>query len=111
MLVVLRFYLHALGKLRQVDGNYVGREFFKAFVHANQREADEKGSHKHADDQSDLLPLGRRAHKIAGLQVLRSRAGIGRRTRDDASNCNRERGECATPVHPATRNIAKQVAP
>ena len=53
--------------------------------------ADDERRGEHADDQPDLLVERRRADDVAGLEVLRRVAGVGRRDADDGADAERDR--------------------
>ena len=52
--------------------------------------ADDERRGDDADDEADCWAARRRADEEAGLQVLRRRAGVGRRDADDGADAERD---------------------
>ena len=68
-------------------------ELLQAGVHQVQREADRDRRNHDADHQRDLLQSRRGADDVAGFQILRGVAGVGRRDADHAADGDGQRAE------------------
>ncbi len=75
-------------------------------VQVERRHADDERRGEHADHQADLLIDRRRADEVAGLQVLRRRAGD---RRGDADDARRPRAPPARRRRPSSRAATKIV--
>jgi hypothetical protein len=90
--VILIFHLGARGQVREVHGDFDRFVFGQAHVHELQRAADGENRSHRADDQRELLFRRRGADQVAGFEILRSAATIGRRDAYDAADGQREHG-------------------
>ena len=92
--------------LLHVKWDVRGAEFLQAPHSSVQREADRDHRNQYAHDQRQLLLGGRGANQKAGLQILRSIAGIGRRNANHTADLMAS-AKKAGAVQPMTRNMAQ----
>ena len=76
-------------------------------VQIERRVADDERRDEHADDQPVLLLERRRADDVAGLQVLRGRAGVRGGDADDARRRRARSANTTSPVQPSATKIVQ----
>ena len=82
-------------------------------VEEEDRPADDRHGHDDADEEADLLAHRRGAHDVAGLEVLRRGARVGRGDADDGADAGARSAWWASPVQSSatkTRHVPISVA-